>query len=73
MIGKIISKIRASLNISEADAQKILAGLAILGIAISWFVLGIFLNTEVKISKEEIEQENMAHQFAEEANQDFKK
>ena len=42
-LDKLINKIRELTNSSEADAQKILVGLTILGIAISWFAMGKFL------------------------------
>ena len=73
MIEKIISKLMEALNIAESDAQKVLAGLAILGIAISWFILGSFFTNDTEITKEERAQESLAQKFAEDANRAFNK
>ena len=72
-IEKIISKIKLFLNISEDDAMKILAGIAILGIAISWFALGdLVTGKNAKISDIEIKIQNEANALAEQASRDFK-
>ena len=67
-IEKLINKIREITNASEADATKILAGVTILGIAISWFILGSFITNSKnpKVSPEEqkemLEIQNMMQQ-----------
>jgi hypothetical protein len=73
-IDKIIFKMKNIFNISESDAQVILAGITILGIAIPWFVIGQrIMDDKIEISEEERYQESLAEQFAEDANRDFNK
>ncbi len=51
----LVDKIRSIFNISENDAQIILAGITILSIAISWFIMGgVVVKKDVKLSEEEI-------------------
>ena len=54
IIKKITEKIQNITHSSESDAQKIIVGLSILGIAISWFIIGNLSDNAEEFNQEEI-------------------
>ena len=66
-INKVLNLIQKITKSSEKDASKILAGLTILAIAISWFTMGGMIGSnETEVSKEEIQEQQEIDKIMEE-------